>query len=198
MIQFEITKVEPYIFDFKQFFRLYFNTRRTADFTHTSRSPLKVEELELLLGSFVVPVYFEDGEPNLSSRLATINKKAVKSWRIKLNGSVEELRKKNRDLLLNFEIVRAVSVLSSYNDLLHLYVKEQSESYLFTVSQLRKLSGLKQSEFERLEGALIAPVFYMYGEIGYLYGYPLGNHQDYNNTKVKNLNLRLTNAMTKT
>lgn len=127
-----------------------FSTNKTYNyikFECKSSSIFKINllKLELLIGSYFEPIYFDSENALPNGRIIKSNNRKyyIKSWHLKLMGTIEEIRERNNHLLLEFDVIRGFQVL--YNDLLKIF--GEKDEYLFTVTELQKLTDISVDEF---------------------------------------------------
>jgi hypothetical protein len=203
--KFTIERVESEINRLEQYFRLFLKERPRMPllYKYSHLCNISVNEFEILSGSFCIPVYFKIGDKLKNGKVISERNKFynIKKWDFLLNGSIEECRARNRDLLLIFETIKQISVfktkyLGAYtNNFINITVIENDNHYLFTTNELNKLTNLKQNEFDLLVGAFICPECYKMGEVSDDTGWPVWG--DPGTTIIKSLNLRLSPSQIK-
>ena len=107
-----------------------------------------------------------------------------------MNSTLQELKERNKHLLIKFEIIYKIKDVMK-NGLILIYVRNGKLDCLYTISELRNLTGIAENEFHLLKGSLIAPIFYEVEEIHNSWGRPV-----FGETTVKELNLRMVNPIT--
>ena len=212
---FTITKVDLVIKDKKNFIQFYLNkkyinyinyinyissTHRLYDivvFPFKKRLEkylgISLLEIELLINSSLKPVFFKPGEvlPNGSVAKQSNHKYYIKSWKIVFANSLDKIRETNDKYLFKFEKISNISILKTYNNLIHISVEKKHEPYLYTIGELVKVSCLKNSQFNLLHSSYISPICYKESEISNITGWIIPKNPHYNNTIIKEINLRV-------
>lgn len=154
---------------------------------------IPVTEIELLIDSFLEPVYAKvDNSLSKAETEKNIDTKII-AWRLKLNGTLEEISERNKNLLLNFQILYDTYVFERKNkNVVRLRFTNENICFYY-LDDLKKISGLKQEEFYKLRGAFLSPVFFKAGECSDYTG--RFSEIKENNKIVKNLNLRFNQSI---
>lgn len=191
-MRYTIIKIEPFIRNREQCVSVHLKERKdpiafTYDYVLNSLWQIRTTELELLIDSFLKPIYSQKGETLRNGRIANSSHYHVKWWTLILNGTQKEIRERNNHLCLTFKTLYDTYVFKRNNRDVVRIRSTDDKPYFVDLKDLESITGLKQEEFNLLAGAFISPVYYKPGEVSDKTGWVV--HEG--NKIVKDLNLRV-------
>jgi hypothetical protein len=148
-------------------------------------------ELELLIDSFLEPIYFQKGETLWNGRIANSSHHHVKWWKLVLNGSQKEIRERRNHLCPIFQTLYDTYIFKKKDRDIVRIRSITNNVYFVGLKELERIAGLKQDEFNLLTGAFISPVYYKAGEVSDKTGWII--YED--NKIIRNLNLRVVKTI---
>ncbi|MBK8143390.1 MAG: hypothetical protein IPK57_22040 [Chitinophagaceae bacterium] len=195
-MRYTIIKIEPFIHDRKQCVGVYLKERKdpvafTYDYVFNSMWQIRTTELELLIDSYLEPIYFQKGETLRNGRKANSNNYHIKWWTLVLNGTQKEIREKNNSLCPIFQTLYDTYIFKRKDRDVVRIRSTCDKVYFVDLKELERVTGLKQDEFDLLTGAFISPTYYKAGEVSEKTGWIV-----YEDDKiVKDLNLRVVRTI---
>ena len=133
---------------------------------------ISILEIEILLNSFCEPSsFFKKGETMPDGRKAFDETKFPKTWKITLDGTLDELRIKNQSYLLNFQTIYDTHIFEKENKQLAVRVRTTDNNvYFYQLDSFERIVGIKQDKFKLLRGGFISPVMYKKGDYSDYFG----------------------------
>jgi len=152
---------------------------------------IPITEIELLIGSYFQPTFFEVGEKLFSGRsFHKGESKIVKSFNILMDGSIDELRVKNKRHLKNYKEITKVFHFTKNNRITVGLETGEEKATFISSKWLKSLTTLDLNEIHIIEGSFILPEYYNVGENIYE---GMDREPEYcrrSGVLLKNLNLR--------
>lgn len=135
-------------------------------------SQISILEIEILLNSFCEPSsFFKKGETMPDGRKAYDETKFPKTWKITLDGTLDELRIKNQSYLLNFQTIYDTHIFEMKNKQLAVRVRTTNNNvYFYQLDTFEKIVGINKEEFNLLRGGFVSPVMYKKGDYSDYFG----------------------------
>lgn len=191
-----ITNIDTYIQDREQCVAFQVEGREEpikAQFKVVKKlvGQISILEIEVLLNSFCEPSsFFKKGETMPNGRKASVETKFPKTWKITLDGALDELRLRNRSYLLDFQTIYDTYIFENKNKQLAVRVRTtENNIYFYQLNSLERIVGIKQDEFNFLRGGFISPVMYKKGDYSEYFGKFTAIKED--NKIVANFNFRV-------
>lgn len=127
---------------------------------------VSVFEIDLLEGCYLEPSSFYKPGDNLPDGNTVLEEnKFPKTWKINIDGTLEELRERNKSKLLSFQTIYSVDISEKNSKEPYAIVRTTDNNVYFTkVPTFKSLVGLNEGEFEILKGAFISPVMFKKGD----------------------------------
>lgn len=149
-----------------------------------------IEEIEILTGCFVEPIFFEMGErlPDGNKNVVNDSTTLLKGLKIELSHPLTKLREVNTHFLKSYKRINKVFEYVHKGKPAYGFEVESQSAIFFKKTHLQGITGLTPQHFEKLEGSYVNPEYYLSGQ-------PLGltelcAHKD--DTLVYALRLRLS------
>jgi hypothetical protein len=195
-MRYTIIKIEPFIHDRKQCVLVHLKERKepvafTYEYVFNSLWQIRPTELELLLDSFLEPIYFQKGETLRNGRTANSSNYHIKWWTLVLNGTQKEIRERNGHLYPFYKTLFDTYIFKRKDRDVVRIRSTMDEVYFVDLKELETITGLKPDEFNLLTGAFMYPIYYKAGEVSEKTGWII--YED--NKIVKDLNLRVVNTI---
>ncbi len=127
---------------------------------------LSVFEIDLLEGCYLEPSsFYKRGDKLPDGKTVFEEDKFPKTWKINIDGTLDELRERNKSKLLPFQTIYSVDISEKNSKVPYVKVTTTDDNVYFTkVPTFKSLVGLSESEFEILNGVFISPVMYKKGD----------------------------------
>ena len=157
-----------------------------------------INEIEILTGSFIKPIFYQVGDKMFSGKIFEKgSSQIVKSFQIKCDDTIENMRKKNSSQLQNLKEIKKVFHFSRNNNNIICFEIGAEKPVFVASNVVTRLTTIDLSEIHILEGSFIAPEFYKVGENIYE---GMNNKPELcrkGGVILKNLNLRLLGEIDK-
>jgi hypothetical protein len=156
-----------------------------------NQTGIAINEIELLIGSYFDPTFFEVGDKFYNGKIFQKSEtKIVKSFNIIMEGSVDELREKNRNYLKNYkEIIKVFHFTRNEKTTVGLDTGEEKATFISS-KRLKGITTLDINEIHILEGSFILPEYFNIGENIYEKMNEKPEYCRKSGVILKNLNLR--------
>ena len=126
---------------------------------------IKINEVELLIGSRLKPNFFEIGDKMFSGKIFQKGEsKIVKSFNIIMASSINELKIKNNKYLKNFKEIKKVFHFTRNNRTSVGFDIGEEKATFISANWLKGLTTLDLDEIHILEGSFILPEYFEVGE----------------------------------
>jgi hypothetical protein len=126
---------------------------------------IKINEVELLIGSRLKPNFFDIGDKMFSGKIFQRGEsKIVKSFNIIMDGSINELKIKNNKYLKNFKEIKKIFHFTRNNRISVGFDIGEEKATFISANWLKGLTTLDLDEIHILEGSFILPEYFEVGE----------------------------------
>ena len=195
-MRYTITKIEPLLYNRTQYVKIYLKERTDSiafsyDYVFKYLWQLRTTELELLIDSYLEPIYFQKGDILRNGGNANSSNYHIKMWTLLLYGTQIEIREKNNHLCPIFQTLYDTYIYNRKGKDEVRIRTTMDIPYFVELNQLIKFTGLEKEEFNLLTGAFISPIYYKDGEISEKTERPIYGE----NKIIKNLNIRVVKTI---
>lgn len=147
-------------------------------------------ELELLIGSEVLPNYYSKGEINLFGQVVTFDNLQLKGFSLKERFNIETTKTLNGDKILDFKTISEIKEITNKKGTISFVLNfTDTTSCFLREKDLKAWTGLEKKHFTALIGQKCSPQYFLKDEIMSDF-YGQANYCTSDNTIVKSLNLR--------
>jgi hypothetical protein len=162
--------VDIFTIIFKGFQRVGFELKECEKYFYLSPAQVKsntnidIHEVELLIGSFIKPVFYKKGEKMLNDEICDIDNYLVKNFWITPSGTIEEMREKNKNKIILFKTIQKVFTFNrNDNNIVGFDTGDVKATFIYA-NRLFGLTKLDIEEIHILVGSYINPEYYQEGE----------------------------------
>ena len=154
---------------------------------------ISVFEIDILEGCYLESTPVENRENGLPNSMGVFEK-SPKKWRINLEGSLNDLRERNKSKILQFQSIYSVEISDKNSKKPYVKIRTTDDNVYFTkVPAFQSLVGLKPNEFNKLEGVFISPIMFKKGDTAEYNGCFITITQD--NKIVASFNIRIEGTL---
>lgn len=127
---------------------------------------LSVFEIDLLEGCFLEATsFYKSGDKQPDGKIVSEESKFPKTWKIDIEGTLDELRERNKSKLLPFQKIYSVDISDKNSKEPYVKLITTDKNVYFTkVPTFKSLVGLNLNEFALLKGVFISPILYKKGD----------------------------------
>lgn len=127
---------------------------------------ISVFEIDLLEGCHLEPSsFYKRGDKLPDGKTVSEENKFPKTWKINIDGTLDELRERNKSKLLPFQTIYSVDISEKNSKEPYIQVRTTDENIYFTkVPTFKSLVGISENDFEILKGVFISPIMFKKGD----------------------------------
>lgn len=127
---------------------------------------ISIFEIDLLEGCHLEPSsFYKRGDKLPDGKIVLEETKFPKTWKINIDGTLDDLRERNKSKLLTFQTIYSVDISEKNSKEPYIKIKTTDDNVYFTkVPTFRSLVGLSENEFGVLKGAFISPIMFKKGD----------------------------------